>query len=82
MMSDGAAIERFWNFYAAASQKPRLVCTELLFEIGFPFVVQNCEWEVRLADTDDELEQIVQAHAEIAFIESGVNPLESDREVF
>lgn len=81
MMSDGAAIERFWNYYAAASQKPRLVCTELLFEIGFPFAVQNCDWDVRLAKTD-ELEQIAEAHAEVAFIESGVNPLEKDREGF
>lgn len=82
MMSDGAAVERFWNYYADASQKPRLVCTELLFEIGFPFAVQNCDWDVRIADTGDDLEQIAVAHAEVAFIESGVNPLERDREGF
>lgn len=81
MMSDGAAIERFWNYYADASQKPRLVCTELLFEIGFPFAVRQCKWNVRLAQTA-ELEQVAEAHAEVAFIESGVNPLESDREGF
>ena len=81
MMSDGKAIERFWNYFADASQKPRLVCNELLFEISFPFPVQNCEWDVRLAKID-ELEQIAEAHAEVAFMESGVNPLENDREGF
>lgn len=81
MMSNGAAIERFWNYFADASQKPRLVCTELLFEIGFPFAVQNCDWDIRLAKVE-ELDQIAEAHAEVAFVESGVNPLETDREGF
>ena len=81
MMSSGAAIERFWNYFADASQEPRLVCKELLFEIGFPFAVQTSEWNVRLAKTE-ELEQIAEAHAKVAFIESGVNPMEQDREGF
>ena len=62
-------------------QKPRLVCTELLFELNFPFIVQECKWDLRLAKAE-ELEQIAEAHAEVAFIESGVNPMEKDREGF
>jgi GNAT superfamily N-acetyltransferase len=81
MMSDGNTTERFWQFYAAANQKPRLVCTELLFELNFPFLVQDCNWEIRQAKVE-ELDQIAEAHAEVAFIESGVNPLEKDREGF
>jgi GNAT superfamily N-acetyltransferase len=81
LMSDGDTTETFWRFYAAAGQKPRLVCTELLFELNFPFLVQDCKWDVRPAKVG-ELDQIAEAHAEVAFIESGVNPLEKDREGF
>jgi len=55
--------------------------TELLFELNFPFLVQDCEWEVRNAKVE-ELEMIAEAHAEVAFIESGVDPMEKDREGF
>lgn len=81
LMSDGKTTEDFWQYFAAAGQKPRLVCTELLFELNFPFLVQDCKWDVRPAKAD-ELDQIAEAHAEVAFIESGVNPLEKDREGF
>lgn len=81
MMSDGKTIEKFWTYFADINQKPRLVCTELLFELNFPFLVQECEWDLRLAKTE-EIDQIAEAHAEVAFIESGVNPLEKDPEGF
>ena len=81
MMSDGAIIERFWKYYAGDFRQPRLVCDELLFELAFPFFVRECQWNVRLAETS-ELEQIAEAHAEVAFIESGVNPLKKDRAGF
>ena len=81
MMSDGTTTETFWKYYADFNQKPRKVCTELLFELSFPFLVQKCGWNVRLAKTD-ELEQIAEAHAEVAFIESGVDPLQTDRDGF
>lgn len=81
MMSDGKTIEKFWTYFADINQKPRLVCTELLFELNFPFLVQECKWDLRLAKAE-ELEQLAEAHAEVAFIESGVNPLEKDREGF
>ncbi len=79
IMSDSTMTEKFWQFYAEANQKPRLSCMELLFELSFPFPVQHCDWNVRLANAS-EIEQIAEAHAEVAFIESGVNPLEKDRE--
>ena len=81
MMSDGKTIETFWRHFAGDNRKPRLVCTELLFELNFPFLVQKCDWNVRLAQTE-ELEQIAEAHAEVAFIESGVDPLQKDRAGF
>lgn len=81
LMSDGKTTETFWNYFAGANQKPRLICTELLFELNFPFLVRDCKWEIRQAK-EDELEQIAEAHAQVALIESGVNPLEKDREGF
>ena len=81
IMSDTKTTTRFWKFYAEADQQPRLSCNELLFELNFPFLVQKSKWNVRLAKAD-EIAQIAEAHAEIAFIESGVNPMEKDREGF
>lgn len=81
LMSDGDTTETFWQYFAAAGQKPRLVCTEMLFELNFPFLVQDCKWNVRPAQAD-ELDQIAEAHAEVAFMESGVDPLKKDREGF
>lgn len=81
MMSEGNAIERFWQLYKQDGSAPRLSFTEKLFELSFPFPVQECEWDVKLADAS-QIDQIAEAHAEVAFIESGVNPLEKDPEGF
>ncbi len=81
MMSNGNTIERFWDIYKQDGSEPRLVCTEKVFELKVPFLVQNCEWDVRLAKAD-EIEQIAEAHAELVILESGTNPLEKDREGF
>ncbi len=81
MMSDGKAIETFWQYYTDGLREPRLVCPELLFELNFPFLVQDCEWDVRFADAS-ELDQIAVAHDEVAFIESGSSPMLKDREGF
>lgn len=81
MMSDGTTTEAFWKLYARQNQSPRLVCTELLFELSFPFQVKSCEWDVRLAKPE-ELQQIAEAHAAVAFMESGVDPMIKDPEGF
>ncbi len=81
MMSEGRTAEAFWSYYNDGLRNPRLVCTEMLFEIGFPFPVQKCEYDIRPA-RPEELEQIAYAQAEIALLESGVDPMERDREGF
>lgn len=81
LMSDGRTTEMFWRYYAGETRKPRLICDELLFELDFPFLAQKCDWDIRLAKTN-ELNPVAEAHAEVAFIESGVNPLDRDREGF
>lgn len=81
LMSDGDTVERFWKYYADKGQQPKHVYTELLFELAFPFIVRECEWEIRPAQAD-ELLPIAEAHAEVAFAESGIDPLLKDREGF
>lgn len=81
IMSDGENAERFFNVYAVGGLVPRLKCTELLFQTDFPFPVRHCEWEVRLA-RPEELMQTATAQAEVAFIESGNDPMSRDREGF
>ena len=81
MMSDGDSIESFWRDYAAPDAQPRLVCLELLFEIKHPVLVREPVPGLRPA-RPEELLPIAAAHAEVALAESGVNPLERDREGF
>lgn len=81
IMSSGQEAEEFWSFYGDGLHEPRLTCTELLFEVQFPFLVPECDHDIREA-TLDELEQVAEAQAAIAFMESGVDPMERDREGF
>src|SRR5215218_4821518 len=81
IMSDGEAAESFWNYFSGGKSEPRLRCTEELFELNFPFLVKKCKWEVRYAKLD-ELEEIAKAQAEVALLESGVDPLFRDHAGF
>jgi GNAT superfamily N-acetyltransferase len=81
IMSSGTAAHSFWNYLVGFSGAPALECTELLFEVGFPFPVPHCEYEVRPARID-ELIQVAEAHAEVCEIEQGFNPMTRDREGF
>jgi len=81
IMSDDDVAERFFELYAIGQMTPRLKCTELLFQTDFPFPVQKCEWHLREARPEN-LDQVARAQAEVAFIESGIDPMSRDREGF
>lgn len=81
VMSGGDSAERFWSRMTKGERKPRLTCTERLFEVGFPFVVSNTGYNLRNADLSLLL-PVAQAQAEVALMESGVDPLERDRDGF
>jgi uncharacterized protein len=81
IMSSGTTAHSFWNYLSGFMKEPRLTCTELLFEVAFPFPVQKFDHELRPARTE-ELLQIAEAQAEVAEIESGVNPMLKDRDGF
>lgn len=81
VMSSGTAAEDFWQYMTDGLRAPRLTCMENLFEISFPFAVQQNEWKIQNADMS-HLIQVAEAQAEVAFIECGVDPMKSDRKGF
>ncbi len=73
--------EEFWNSYADAGQQMRFACRELLFKLERTLEHRGEINGLRLATLDD-LELLAPVHAAMAEAESGVNPLESDRDGF
>ena len=80
-MAEQEKAEIFWNNYADDGQPMRLACRELLFELKNPLEVRHEVKGLRLATLDD-LHLIAPVHAAMAEEESGINPLEVDREGF
>lgn len=81
IMSDGQMAESFWNYFSDGNADPRLICNEVLFELSVPFPVRRCRYDVRIA-RPEELDQIADAQAKIAFMESGIDPRERDPKGF
>jgi GNAT superfamily N-acetyltransferase len=81
IMSSGAEAAKFHGHLTGGATLPRLTCVEALFEANFPFAVQDCEWNIGNAGME-QLEQVAEAQAEIAFLECGVDPMQKDREGF
>jgi predicted GNAT family acetyltransferase len=80
-MGEKERINEFWNYYAEAGQDMRRACRELLFELRWPVEARAEVSSLRLATASD-LELILPVQAQMAFDESGVNPLERDPEGF
>jgi ribosomal protein S18 acetylase RimI-like enzyme len=81
LLAEKDKAERFWHYYAAGGKAIRVSCRELLLEQRWPVEVRETVSELRSATLDD-LDLVAPAHAQIAYQESGVNPLEQDREGF
>ena len=81
IMGEKERIDEFWNYYAEAGQNMRLACRELLFELRWPVEARAEVPSLRLATAAD-LELILPVQAQMAFDESGVNPLERDPKGF
>jgi len=80
-MAEQEKAEIFWNSYADDGQPMRLACRELLFELKGALETRGSVEGLRLATLDD-LHLIAPVHAAMAEAESGINPLETDREGF
>ena len=81
IMGEKERIADFWNHYAAAGRQQRLACREWLYEFSWPIEAREPVAGLRRA-TADELELVMPVQAELAFAESGVNPLNVDPEGF
>src|SRR6266550_1889809 len=71
---------RFWQFYSPLGQSPRLLCRELLFEQRQP--AEGLEPVNLRRATLEDVELIVPVHAQMAFEECGINPLDRDSQGF
>ena len=81
IMAEQEKVEEFWNHYADDGQPMRLACRELLFELKHAVQLQHPVEDLRLATIED-LHLVAPVHAAMAEAESGINPLEVDREGF
>ena len=81
IMGEKETINEFWNHYAEAGQEMRRACRELLFELKWPVEARPEVPGLRLA-TPADLELIMPVQAQMAFDESGVNPMQRDPEGF
>ncbi|HSB09257.1 MAG TPA: GNAT family N-acetyltransferase [Blastocatellia bacterium] len=81
LLGEQETVETFWHYYGDGGQAARLYCRELLLEQRCPVQVWEAVPGLRLATLDD-LDLVVPAHAQTAFDESGIDPLEENPEVF
>ena len=80
IMGESERIDCFWRQYQSGGQEMRLACREFLFELHSPAHADEVDG-FRTATMDD-LELVMPVQAEMAFEESGINPMESDPEGF
>jgi len=78
IVGDRVSVRQFWSRYAQAGESPLLVQGEYLLEQKWPVPVREFVPGLRLAKLDD-LSQVASVHAQMAFEESHLNPLEVDR---
>lgn len=81
IMGEKERVAEFWSHYAEAGRRQRLACREWLYELSSPVAVREPVAALRPAMAS-ELELVMPIQAELAFVESGVNPLHVDPEGF
>jgi predicted GNAT family acetyltransferase len=78
VVTEPRKVKQFWRYYAGPQQKsPHLVCRELLYEQQWPIEVREAVSGLRLATLND-LERVVEVHAEVTLELKGMNPMLSD----
>ena len=81
IMGEKERVADFWGHYAATGRQQRLACREWLFELSWPIEAREPVEGLRPA-TPAELNLVMPVQAELAFAESGINPLQADPEGF
>ena len=77
IMGEKERVADFWSHYTDAGRRQRSACREWLFELSWPVETLEEVNGLRPA-TANELELVMPVQAELAYDESGVNPLEVD----
>src|ERR1043165_9363058 len=81
LMGEQDGVQMFWEFYAGHQAQIRKRCREHLLELRSPVELSEEVPGLRLA-TPEDLDAILPIHAQMAFEESGVNPLDPDPDGF
>jgi predicted GNAT family acetyltransferase len=77
LLGEQERIAQFWQHYADGGQASRVLCRELLFEIRWPVEAHQQVRGLRQATLAD-LNLVMPVQAEMAYQESGVNPMQAD----
>jgi len=81
IMGEKERVADFWNHYTETGRRQRLACREWLFELTLPAEAREPIAGLRQA-TVAELELVMPVQAQLAYAESGINPMEVDCEGF
>jgi len=81
IMGEKERVADFWNHYSETGRKQRLACREWLFELSLPEDAREPIVGLRPA-TVTELDLVMPIQAELAYAESGINPIDVDPEGF
>ena len=81
IMGEKERVADFWSHYSETGRKQRLACREWLFELTTPIDARESVAGLRPA-TVAEVELVMPIQAELAYAESGINPLHVDSEGF
>ena len=81
IMGEKERVADFWSHYSTAGRRQRLTCREWLYELNWPIAPRELTSTLRPA-TEAELDLVMPVQAELAFAESGVNPLHVDPQGF
>ena len=81
IMGEKERVADFWSHYSETGRRQRLACREWLFELSWPIEARESVTGLRPA-TPAELELVMPVQAELAFAESGINPMQVDPEGF
>jgi GNAT superfamily N-acetyltransferase len=78
IMGEKERVADFWSHYSDAGRRQRLACREWLFELSRAVEPRGEHVAGLRPAKAEELDLVMPVQAELAFAESGVNPLEVD----
>lgn len=81
IMGEKERVAEFWTHYSEAGRRQRFACREWLLEFSWPSEAREPVAGLRRA-TAEELDLVMPVQAQLAFAESGINPMLVDPEGF